>query len=233
MDVDVADARAGRERHVERIVLAQFGEERVEVDRLAAGMAPAFLVDPVELVAVRGKRAAPWRLEGQLDAVAVEVPEIGRLGDEMVGRRIAKSVLEEAGDRGGKVLPRRQVDGDVIEPGSIGDDRAFGVRVEDDERALAGAELDPVALARQHRQSDEVAPDAERPFRFRDRDMDRSEASGGRHEGGALRAIEGGGGHGVGPGKVSRGGAKSPFRWRSLEGFAKPRASFVRKDVFT
>ena len=64
----------------------EFGEQAINIDRLAAGMRLAVGCYGIGALLRVAERAAPRGLECDLDAVTIEIPEIDRLGNQMVGR---------------------------------------------------------------------------------------------------------------------------------------------------
>ena len=178
--VDVADAGAGRHGGLEHRPVAELADEAVEVDGLAAGMRLALGGGGIGAGFGIAQGAAPGRLEGDLDAVAVEVPQIDRLGDEVVGGRDAHAALQGAHGELREVAPRRDVDGDVVEAGGARHDRPHGAGLEHDQHPAADAEAERVARLGHEVEADHVAPHRQRLVAVGDGDVHRAEAGGER-----------------------------------------------------
>ena len=67
------------------------------------------------------------------------------------------------------------VDGDVVEPDSVGRHRFAGAGFEHDEHLAARAQFEPVGGAINEGEADDVAPDGKGAFGICDRDMDLSQ----------------------------------------------------------
>src|SRR4051812_37776859 len=104
---------------------------------------------------------APGGLKGDLDAVAVEVPEIDGLGDEVVGGRDAHIALQGADRELGEVRAGRHVNGDVIEPGCALYRGPNGAGLEYDQHLAAGAKPQLVTRFGHEVEADDVLPDGE------------------------------------------------------------------------
>ena len=138
--MDVADARARGHARLEHGIGTELAEQLGKIDRLAAGMRLAVRGGGVRTGFRIAERAAPGRLEGDLDAVAVEVPEIDGFGDQMIGRRDAHVALQGADGELRQVGALRHVDGDVVEAGGARHDWARGTGFEHDQDLAADAE---------------------------------------------------------------------------------------------
>ena len=110
---------AGRQARLERGRRAEFGEKVVEVDGLAVGLGAAVLEGDIEALVGIANAAAPWRLEGDLDAVIVGIPQVDSLGDEVVGGGDADPALQRADHHLRQVGAGRDVDGDVVEAETV------------------------------------------------------------------------------------------------------------------
>jgi hypothetical protein len=110
---------AGRQARLERGRRAEFGEKVVEVDGLAVGLGAAMLEGDIEALVGLANAAAPWRFEGDLDAVIVGIPQVDALGDEVVGGGDADPALQRADHHLRHVGAGRDVDGDVVEAETV------------------------------------------------------------------------------------------------------------------
>ncbi len=184
MDMDVTDARAGGHAGGFDGRRAQFGEEAAEIDGLTAGMGAPFGGDGVGLALVRiAQRAAPGGLEGDLDAIAVEIPEIDGLGDEVIGGRDADIAPQGTEGHLREIDPTRHMDGHVVEADGARHDRAGGAGFEHDQRAAAGAEGEEIAGLGDEIETHDLLPDGERAGTIGDGEMDGAERRGQRQEG--------------------------------------------------
>ena len=158
-------------------------KQALQIDRLAAGVLLAFGRRRVAARLGIAERAAPRRLEGDLDAVAVEVPQIDRFGDQMIGRRDADIALQRADGELREVGARRHVDGDVVETGGALHDRAGRSGLEHDQGLAANAQPKLIALFGQKLEAHHVAPNGQRLGAVGDGDVNRAEFGGERQGG--------------------------------------------------
>jgi hypothetical protein len=123
------------------------------------------------------QRSSPWRLEGDLDAVAVEVPQIDRLGHEMVRRRYLHVTLQRPHRELCKVRPLGNMDCNVIEPSRPLYDGTHGTGLEYDQSLAVHAQGNLIVLLGDHRETDHFVPDGKRLRPVGDREPDRAQRS--------------------------------------------------------
>src|SRR5690606_39093891 len=126
---------------------AEFVKTTVLIKGFAPGMGSSLVGTGVIFALVRNAvPPARIRLKVDLDAMAIQIPEIGGLADEVIGGGNADIALQGAHGHLRQLKARRHMDGDVIEPQAARHGRPIGTRFEDDENFAARAEREAIAL---------------------------------------------------------------------------------------
>ena len=108
----------------------------------------------------------------------------------MVRGRYAQAGARSAGNEVGQVTPGGDVNGDVVKPSGVMDNRPGGIGVQNHKRLAARTELKFIAVAGDEGQPDDIAPNRQRAFGIGDRNMNRAHARAGRQERSARVIVE-------------------------------------------
>ena len=199
VEVDVPDTRAGLHRRGDGIEVVQLAQQVVDIDGLAARVGRA--IDRADIVAVLAIADAtpPGSLEGDLDAVIVEIPQVDGLGHEVVRRRYADTPHERPNRHLGEGLAGGDVDRDVVEPERAIGKGCRGTEFEGDQFPAVDAQVQRLGILGDEFETDHVAPDAQRVVAAADADANGAEPGGERQH---RRRAHGGlgfnGDHGAG-----------------------------------
>src|SRR5690606_30687317 len=159
--VNVADPRARGHRRIDRRSVAEFTEQFFHVDRLASRMLPAVRRRRVGTGLRIAERPAPRRLKGGLYAVTVEIPQVDRLGNQMVGRRDLHPVPQCPNGKLRQIRSPRHVDRHVIQAGRALHDGPHCASFEHDQNPAARTKPHLTTVLGNEIEAEDVAPDHE------------------------------------------------------------------------
>src|SRR6185312_13004056 len=130
---------------------------------------------------------------GQLDAVAVGIRQVDRLGDAVVGRALDRRASGgQPHGRAGELEARGVEEGEVVEPGVAAGGQCARLLDEDEHVLAARAHRGGAVLAAVQPQADRALVEVDRAVEVADGDVHRAEPGGGGQRGGGGR---GGRGH--------------------------------------
>lgn len=172
MRVEVADGRPRRQWAVE-LAVVEVRKHLPDVERLGHAPHPSVAVPDRDRARTDGDLAGALRcLERQLELDPVRIAEIGRLGEDVVGRRLRNPGCGDPRKHACELLLVGQVDRDVVEAGVPAQWSALGARMEDDQGRAVDAEAHLAAGPVELGEADRVAPEGERPIAVEDVEVD-------------------------------------------------------------